>query len=100
MKLSFALVLAFHLQSNGVNAWDGDGLCRKEANKKYKCGSARGAASYWPVTTTCTQNQCCCDAENGWAINNKYQKNTCADQDNSVITGCPKELSPSLILLR
>ena len=31
MKLSFALVLAFHLQSNGVYAWDGDGLCRKEA---------------------------------------------------------------------
>ena len=88
MKLSFTLlVLAFHLQSNGVNAYEGEGLCRKEANNRYNCGSSRGTALYWPSTTTCTLNECCCDAWIGWDYNSKYQKNTCAYQVNSRI-GC------------
>ena len=85
MKLSFKLlVLSLHFKSNGVNA---DGLCRKERNNDFKCGSARGAAPYWPATTTCTQNECCCAQENGWDSMATYQRDTCNGQVNSVI-GC------------
>ena len=87
MKLSFALlVLAFHLQSNGVNAMDG--LCRREANSEYLCGNARGSTLYWPVTTTCTRNQCCCHDQKGWEGGSvAYQRESCLDQVNSRI-GC------------
>ena len=88
MRLSVAaslLFLSFHVQSNGVNAEGG--LCNKERNSDYKCGSERGKAPYWPVTTTCTQNKCCCRRENGWDHSGNYQLQTCLDQDNSVI-GC------------
>ena len=89
MRLSVAaslLFLSFHVQSNGVNAEGG--LCNKERNNDYKCGSSRGAAPYWPVTTTCTQNQCCCHDVKGWeGGTTSYQRATCDEQDNSVI-GC------------
>ena len=85
MKLSFTLlVLSFQFQSNGVDA---AGLCRKASSDDYKCGSARGAAPYWPATTTCGLNECCCHDENGWDSMATYQRDTCAGQDNSVI-GC------------
>ena len=84
MKLSFALlVLAFHLQSNGVNA---SGKCSRSGD--YKCGNFRGAAPYWPATTTCTWNQCCCHDDKGWEQSTlAYQLKTCEGQDSSVI-GC------------
>ena len=88
MRLSVAaslLFLSFHVQSNGVNAEGG--LCNKERNNDYKCGSARGAAPYWPVTTTCGLNECCCHVKDGWDSKATYQQNTCGEQDNSVI-GC------------
>ena len=85
MKLSFTLlVLSFHFQSNGVNA---AGLCRKASSDDFKCGSARGAAPYWPVTTTCGLNECCCAVEDGWDSMATYQRDTCDYQENSVI-GC------------
>ena len=85
MKLSFTLlVLSFQFQSNGVDA---AGLCRKASSDDYKCGSARGAAPYWPATTTCGLNECCCTVEDGWDSMATYQRDTCARQDNSVI-GC------------
>ena len=85
MKLSFTLlVLSFQFQSNGVNA---RGLCRVARSDDYKCGSARGAAPYWPATTTCGLNECCCHDDKGWNKMATYQIDTCLYQDNSVI-GC------------
>ena len=49
--------------------------------------AARGAAPYWPVTTTCTLNQCCCHKDEGWKYTATYQRDTCHGQDNTVI-GC------------
>lgn len=83
MKLSLSASLLFlALHSNGVNA---DGLCRKDSNDAYKCGSYTGTKSYW--LAVCGLNECCCDQEGGWDKMATYQRNTCADQTTTRI-GC------------